>query len=52
MKKFELSEALVNKILGYLAGQPFANVFQLINEIQKECQELPPVAPEEARAKK
>jgi hypothetical protein len=36
MKKFTISEDLGNKILNYLAARPFAEVFQLINELDAE----------------
>jgi len=33
----ELSEKLINNILGYLSEQPYMSVAGLINNIQKEC---------------
>ena len=32
---FKLNEELANKLLNYLASKPFAEVWQLINELQK-----------------
>ena len=32
---FKLKEELANKLLNYLASKPFAEVWQLINELQK-----------------
>lgn len=34
-----LSEELVNVILQYLAKKPYNEVYQIINEIQKQAQE-------------
>ena len=36
---FKVSEEVLQKVLQYLASQPYANVFQLINEIQK-CEKV------------
>jgi len=32
---FKLNEELANKLLNYLASKPFAEVFQLIQQLQK-----------------
>jgi hypothetical protein len=38
MEKIILSTTLVNQIMAYLGTRPFQEVFQMINEIQKEAQ--------------
>jgi hypothetical protein len=44
MDKITLSTTLVNQIMAYLGTRPFQEVFQLIQEVQKEAQQ-PPAAP-------
>jgi len=39
MEKITLSTQLVNAVLQYLGSRPFAEVFQLIEAIQKEAKE-------------
>jgi hypothetical protein len=39
MDKVTLSTTLVNNIMAYLGTRPFQEVFQLIQEVQKEAQE-------------
>jgi hypothetical protein len=39
MEKLTLSTQLINGILQYLSNQPYAQVAQLIEGIQKEAQE-------------
>lgn len=34
MKEFIISEELINKVLKYLQGRPFIEVYQIINEFQ------------------
>ena len=48
MEKITLSTTLVNNIMAYLGTRPFQEVFQLIQEVQKEAQAQPsaPPAPE------
>lgn len=41
MKKATLSVQLVNAILQYLGTKPYAEVFQLVESIQKEAKEQP-----------
>jgi hypothetical protein len=38
MEKITLSTTLVNNIMAYLGTRPFQEVFQLIQEVQKEAQ--------------
>ena len=38
MEKVTLSTTLVNNIMAYLGTRPFQEVFQLIQEVQKEAQ--------------
>ena len=46
MEKLTLSTQLVNGILQYLGTQPYAQVAQLIAEVQKEAQaQTPPQEP-------
>jgi hypothetical protein len=42
MEKITLSTPLVNNIMAYLGTRPFQEVFQLIQEVQKEVQALQP----------
>jgi len=42
MEKITLSTPLVNNIMAYLGTRPFQEVFQLIQEVQKEAQALQP----------
>ena len=42
MEKVTLSTTLVNNIMAYLGTKPFQEVFQLIQEVQKEAQALQP----------
>jgi hypothetical protein len=48
MDKITLSTTLVNNIMAYLGTRPFQEVFQLIQEVQKEAQAQPsaPTTPE------
>jgi len=39
MEKITLSTNLVNAILQYLGSRPYADVFQLVEAIQKEAKE-------------
>jgi hypothetical protein len=39
MEKITLSTTLVNQIMSYLGTRPFQEVFQLIQEVQKEAQQ-------------
>ena len=48
MEKVTLSLQLVNQIMGYLGSQPYGNVFQLIDAIQKEAQPQQPAEKVEA----
>jgi hypothetical protein len=41
MKEATLSVQLVNAILQYLGTKPYAEVFQLVEAIQKEAKEQP-----------
>lgn len=40
MKKFSLPEETISKVLNYLAGKPFSEVFQLIKEVQEGAAEI------------
>jgi len=42
MEKITLSTSLVNNIMAYLGTRPFQEVFQLIQEVQKEAQAQQP----------
>ena len=42
MEKITLSTTLVNNIMAYLGTRPFQEVFQLIQEVQKEAQAQQP----------
>jgi len=44
MEKITLSTTLVNNIMAYLGTRPFQEVFQLIQEVQKEAQAQTSVA--------
>jgi len=44
MDKVTLSTTLVNNIMAYLGTKPFQEVFQLIQEVQKEAQAQTSVA--------
>jgi len=46
MDKVTLSTTLVNNIMAYLGTRPFQEVFQLIQEVQKEAQaqQTPPTS--------
>ena len=41
MNEIKLSTNLVNAILQYLGSRPYADVFQLVDAIQKEAKEQP-----------
>ena len=45
MEKITLSTILVNNIMAYLGTRPFQEVFQLIQEVQKEAQAQQPESP-------
>jgi hypothetical protein len=45
MEKITLSTTLVNNIMAYLGTRPFQEVFQLIQEVQKEAQAQQPESP-------
>mgnify|MGYP001594159846 CR=1 FL=1 len=47
MKEFKISEKIAQAILNYLVVQPFKDVFQLINELQKLEEIKKEVLPEE-----
>jgi hypothetical protein len=38
MEKVTLSLTLVNQIMAYLGNQPYQQVFQLVDAVQKEAQ--------------
>lgn len=38
MRKYIISEVLLNEILSYLGNQPYINVFSMIQKIQSHCQ--------------
>jgi hypothetical protein len=40
MNPIVVSEDLVNKVLGYLGTKPYQEVYQLIQEIQKQAKPL------------
>jgi hypothetical protein len=42
MEKITLPVTLVNQIMAYLGTRPFQEVFQLIQEVQKEAQAQQP----------
>ena len=42
MESITLSTTLVNNIMAYLGTRPFQEVFQLIQEVQKEAQAQQP----------
>ena len=41
MEKVSLSINLVNAVLQYLGTQPYQNVFQLVEALQKEAKDQP-----------
>ena len=41
MEKVSLSVNLVNAVLQYLGTQPYQNVYQLVEALQKEAKEQP-----------
>lgn len=41
MEKLSISVNLVNAVLQYLGTQPYQNVYQLIEALQKEAKEQP-----------
>jgi len=43
MSEIKLSTNLVNAILQYLGSRPYADVFQLVEAIQKEAKEQPKI---------
>jgi len=47
MEKITLSTTFVNQIMAYLGTRPFQEVFQMINEIQKEAQAQQQEAPKD-----
>jgi hypothetical protein len=47
MEKITLSTQLVNAVMQYLGSRPYADVFQLVEAIQKEAKEQTPPAPTE-----
>ena len=47
MNEIKLSTQLVNGILQYLGTRPYAEVFQLIEAIQKEAKDQQPQQPSE-----
>jgi hypothetical protein len=47
MEKITLPVTLVNQIMAYLGTRPFQEVFQLIQEVQKEAQEQVATTPPE-----
>jgi len=46
MEKITLSTQLINAIMQYLGTRPFAEVFQIIDAVQKEVKEQAPTEPE------
>jgi len=46
MNEIKLSTNLVNAILQYLGSRPYADVFQLVEAIQKEAKEPTPTPTE------
>jgi hypothetical protein len=47
MKKLQISEQLLNAIIGYLGTRPYQEVFQLVEAMQAEAKAQPS---EEAKA--
>jgi hypothetical protein len=47
MNEIKLSTNLVNAILQYLGSRPYADVFQLVEAIQKEAKDQTPPTPTE-----
>lgn len=45
MKKLQISEQLLNAIIGYLGTRPYQEVFQLVEAMQAEAKAQP--APED-----
>ena len=41
MKKLQISEQLLNAIIGYLGTRPYQEVFQLVEAMQAEAKEQP-----------
>ena len=42
MEKLQISAQLLNSVIGYLGTRPYQEVFQLIQELQKEAQAQQP----------
>ena len=42
MEKLQISAQLLNAVIGYLGTRPYQEVFQLIQELQKEAQAQQP----------
>jgi hypothetical protein len=41
MKKLQISEQLLNALIGYLGTRPYQEVFQLIEALQAEAKDQP-----------
>ena len=44
MEKLQISAQLLNSVIGYLGTRPYQEVFQLIQEVQKEAQAQQPIS--------
>ena len=44
MEKLQISAQLLNSVIGYLGTRPYQEVFQLIQELQKEAQAQQPIS--------
>lgn len=45
MKNFQISEQLLNAIIGYLGTRPYQEVFQMVTALQNEVAMQPAEAP-------
>ena len=41
MKTLQISEQLLNALIGYLGTRPYQEVYQLVEALQKEAKEQP-----------
>lgn len=46
MKKYEVSEEILNKLLNHLAERPYKEVFKMIHALQADAKEIVPMTKE------
>jgi len=47
MEKLQISTQILNSIMAYLGTRPYQEVYQLIEAIQNEAKNQPPVQPDD-----